>query len=521
VVNRDVRLAVQRAKPSEYDWSAVERAANFIESLCHTRGPLAGQQFKLQPWQLFIVAELFGATKDGLRQYRRSFITVPRKNGKTTLAAALALFLLLADGEAGPEVLCVATAREQALFVVQEAQRMVLRSGYLRRNVEVYRHEIVCRANDGRLVALGADKDVIWGRNPSGAVIDELHAHRNRDLWDAVNTAPGARAQPLLLVTTTAGEDRAGLYTELREYSRDVLEGRVADPAWFAFCAAIDDEDDWTSQRAWKKANPNLGTSIGLEQLRDEFRQAATPAAQLAFRRMHLNEEVTASGAWLPLEVWREQEVPRLPNLRGRSCFVGLDVSRTTDLTAAVFAFPEPDGRVWVVPFCWAPQSAIERGKRSRLYRQWLATRQLFAVPGDIVDQQVIRRFLLEARMQNGWQIERLYADPFGAAQLLHDLKADGLPAASVVEHLQYARYMEPAIQATERLAYQRKLLHVRNDVMDFCLGNVEIKADMSGQRRFDKRKSTGPIDLAVALVMACGHIEDRQANPQVAIQVI
>jgi len=173
------------------------------------------------------------------------------------------------------------------------------------------------------------------------------------------------------------------------------------------------------------------------------------------------------------------------------------------------------------VPFCWAPQSAIERGKRSRLYRQWLATRQLFAVPGDIVDQQVIRRFLLEARMQNGWQIERLYADPFGAAQLLHDLKADGLPAASVVEHLQYARYMEPAIQATERLAYQRKLLHVRNDVMDFCLGNVEIKADMSGQRRFDKRKSTGPIDLAVALVMACGHIEDRQANPQVAIQVI
>jgi phage terminase large subunit-like protein len=301
LTNRLVRLACERhlddlnsvgTRGLRFDPQAAQHAIDFFGFLRHSKGEWAGQAFALAPWQAFVVGALFGWKRaDGLRRFRTAYCAVPRKNGKSTLSAGIGLYLLVADGEQGAEIYSAATSRDQARIVFDEAKRMVGSSPALKRRVGILINNLHVAATSSRFMPLSSDSSTMDGLNVHGAVIDELHAHRTRNVVDVLDTATGARRQPLLFEITTAGYDRHSICYEHHHYSIKVLEGMVPDDSWFAFIAAADEHDDWTDPKVWQKANPSFGLSVKADDLARKAEKAiALPGAQNAFRRMHLNE---------------------------------------------------------------------------------------------------------------------------------------------------------------------------------------------------------------------------------------
>jgi phage terminase large subunit-like protein len=353
--NRLVRVACERhladltsatGRGFRFDRAAAQHAIDFFGFLRHSKGEWAGQTFELAPWQVFVVGCLFGwQQSDGLRRFRTAYCAVPRKNGKSTLSAGIGLYLLVSDGEQGAEIYSAATSRDQARIVFDEAKRMVGSSPALQRRVGILINNLHVAATTSRFMPLSSDASTMDGLNVHGAIIDELHAHRNRHVVDVLETATGARRQPLLFEITTAGYDRHSICFEHHDYSIKVLEGTVPDDSWFAFIAAADEDDDWSAPEVWRKANPNFGLSVKEDDLARKAEKAiALPGAQNAFRRMHLNEWTEQAERWIDVAAWDACDgLIDLDQLRGRPCFGGLDLSTTTDVTALAWVFPPKD----------------------------------------------------------------------------------------------------------------------------------------------------------------------------------
>jgi len=480
----------------------VERALVFVESLRHSTGVHAGQRFHLEPWQAMIVADLFGLYLDGRRLFRRAFLSFPRKNGKTALAAALALKLLVADREARPEVLLAGASREQARIALNSAKAMIEATPALRKRLSIYRTEITCPANRGRMLALSGEDSYAHGYHASGAVVDELHAHHDRALWDVVDTSTVGRAQPLVIVISTAGEDVGQVYRQLRSYSEDVLSGVKQDDRWYALITSADDGDPWDDPFTWAKANPNLGVSVQEDELEAISRRAAdSPLAQLSFRRLHLNEMCESPGEWIPLEVWRDQEAAGPPSDAAAESTIGLDLATHIDLAAAVIARRAGE-RFWCDFAAWASGRAMKESPAARQLQRAQALGHLQVSLGDAIDFAAIRSWLKLQREQGA---QWLVVDPAGAQHLLSEVVADGWPQERIIEHPQTARYMDPVIRRVQTLAMERRLLHRASPLWDLCLGNVRLASDAQGRVHFHKGRSGGPIDLAVALAMAAG----------------
>jgi phage terminase large subunit-like protein len=345
VSNRLVRLACARhlddlgsdgSRGLHFHPQAAQHAIDFFGFLRHSKGEWAGQTFTLAPWQAFVVGSLFGWQRmDGLRRFRTAYCAVPRKNGKSTLSAGIGLYLLVADGEQGAEIYSAATTRDQARIVFDEAKRMVGSSPALKR-VSVLINNLNVEASASRFMPLSADASSMDGLNVHGAIIDELHAHRTRHVVDVLETATGARRQPLLFEITTAGYDRHSICFEHHDYAIKLLEGVLQDDSWFAYIASADENDDWTNQKVWRKANPSFGISVKADDLARKAEKAiALPGAQNAFRRMHLNEWTEQAERWIDIGAWDACDGQvNLEHLRGRTCFGGLDLSTTTDVTA-------------------------------------------------------------------------------------------------------------------------------------------------------------------------------------------
>ena len=362
LTNRLVHLACERhledlssaaARGLRFDVAKGLHAIDFFGFLRHSKGEWAGQTFDLAPWQAFVVGCLFGWQRsDGLRRFRTAYCAVPRKNGKSTLSAGLGLYLLVAYGERGAEIYSAATSRDQARIMFDEAKRMVGSSPALKRRVGILINNLHVAATTSRFMQLSSDASTMDGLNVHGAIIDELHAHRTRHVVDVLETATGARRQPLLFEITTAGYDRHSICFEHHDYSIKVLQGIARDDAWFAFIAAADDNDDWTDPAVWRKANPSFGLSVKEDDLARKAEKAiALPGAQNAFRRMHLNEWTERAERWIDLAAWDACAAPvDLEQLRGRRCFGGLDLSTTTDVTALAWVFPpEDEDGLWYV----------------------------------------------------------------------------------------------------------------------------------------------------------------------------
>lgn len=490
-----------------FDNRSATVAVNFFEKLLqHTKGEWAGTAFKLAEWQRdCIIRPLFGWKRpDGTRRYRRAYIEIPRKNGKSTLAAGIGLFLLTADAEQGAEIYSAAADRDQASIVFDEARRMVEASPELARRAQVYKRSIVIPSTNSVYRVLSADAFSKHGLNASGIIFDELHAQPNRELWDVLATSTGARRQPLTVAITTAGYDRESICYEQHDYARKILDGVLVDNDYFAYISGADDSDDWTSPDTWRKANPGLNITVKEDYLAAEARRAAAvPAYQNTFRRLHLNQWTQQDVRWLDLSAWdRCGEFSfTARQLEGAVCYGGLDLASTSDLAAFSLVFPPDDeGK----PFCvltwyWIPEdNMIDRARRDRVsYDSWARDGFITATPGAVIDYSWITEDI--NRLSAKYQIREIAFDRWGAFQISQALEGAGL---AMIGFGQGFASMSGPTKELLRLVLDNKLAHGANPVTRWMADNVVVSQDPAGNVKPNKQRSRDKIDGIVSIIM-------------------
>jgi phage terminase large subunit-like protein len=491
-----------------FDAQAATMAIAFFSLLKHSKGEWAGRPMILEPWQQFILWNLFGwkRTADGLRRFRTSYLEVARKNGKTTLAAGIGLFLLLADGEPGAEIYSAATKRDQARLSHGEATRMAKASPQVRREVRIFKDNIHIPDTASKFEPLGADADTMDGLNVHGAIVDEVHAHKNRDVWDLLETATGSRRQPLMFAITTAGFDRQSLCYQQHEYTQKILDGIVEDDSWFGMIFTIDEGDDWDDERVWIKANPNLNVSKKVNDLRLMAKRAREMPSQLnAFLRLHLDVWTQAETKWMNLDHWDACGIAvNADGLRGRKCYGGLDLSSTIDITALLWVFPpEVDGELYQV-LCrfYIPEDAMhERSRRDRVpYDVWVRQGFVTATPGNVIDYEYIMA-QVDEDMQT-FDVQEIAFDRWGASRIQTQLMELG-GEELLVKFGQGFASMSPPMKELETLILGHKLAHGNNPVLNWMADNLVARTDPAGNIKPDKEKSAEKIDGVVALIMA------------------
>lgn len=475
--------------------------AFFERLLGHVKGELAGQAFKLSDWQYKdIISPLFGNLRpDGSRQYRTAYVEIPRKQGKSTLAAGIALYLLFADQEPGAEVVSAAADREQASIVFDMAKTMIESSPILSKRCNVYRKWIETKTG-GVYKAISADAYTKHGMNLSGIIFDEIHCQPNRELWDVLQTSTGARRQPLTFAITTAGYDRDSLCYELHKYAIGVREGTIVDPAFLPVIYAAGDEDDWTQEATWKKANPGYGVSVQPDYFRQQVLEAkASPGKEMAFRRLHLCQWTEGVSRWINLEKWDACKLEPWPDLTGKPCWGALDLSSTTDLTSLALAWPV-EQYIYLKTWSWAPRGALqERERRNRVrIDPWSKQGFIEVTHGDVIDYDSVVAKLFE--LAKIYQIREVAIDRWNAAATAQAIQAQGLP---VVAFGQGFASMSPAAKDFETLVLNQKLKHDGNPVLRWAMGNVSIQTDPAGNIKPSKERSSEKIDPAVAGIMA------------------
>jgi phage terminase large subunit-like protein len=479
-----------------------DRAVNFIRRLKHTKGQWHGVSFDLRPWQEKIIRDLFGTVKeDGARQYRTAYIEVPRKNGKSELAAAIALVLLFADGEEGAEIYSAAADTDQASIVFDVANQMVKQSvGLSQRSKAILSTKRIVYKNSFYRV-LSAEHATKHGFNAHGVIFDELHAQPNRSLWDVLTTSGGTRRQPMTVAITTAGYDRNSICWEQHEYARKVLDGVVDDPTYYAVIFSAPDEADWTDEVIWKNANPALGDFRDIDEMRTLCKRAQqTPALQNTFRRLYLNQWTRQESRWLDIAAWDATAgIVEAEDLRGEVAYAGLDLASSSDLAALVLVFPDDEGMFDVLPFFWVPQNAIE--KRSMVdrvpYDVWVEDGLIEATPGDVIDYRYIRKRINELGVL--YNLKEIAFDRWGAQELIQYLQDDGF---TVVEFGQGFASMAMPTRELLNLVLAKKLRHGGNPVLKWQADNLVVRQDPAGNVKPDKSKSTEKIDGMVALIM-------------------
>lgn len=496
-----------------YDERRAELAVRFIEKLKHTKGEYAGRNFLLQEWQKDIIRPLFGTVNDdGTRQYRTAYIEVPRKNGKSELAAAISLLLLFFDGEPGAEIYSAAADRDQASIVFNVASDMVRQEPALAKRCKIIDSTKRVLSGNSFYRVLSADAHTKHGFNAHGVIFDELHAQPNRDLWDVLTTSGGTRRQPLVLAITTAGYDRNSICWEQHEYARKVIDGVIEDPTFFGVIYAAEDTDDWTDEAVWHKANPALGTFRSLDEMRSLCEKAKqVPSLQNTFRRLYLNQWTSQENRWLDLRVWRESAGVVIPeDLAGEECYAGLDLASVSDIAAFVMVFPDQDNYYDVLPVFFIPEENMwERAAKDRVpYDAWARDGQVIATPGNVIDFRFIREKIVELGQE--YHIREIAFDRWGAAQISQDLQDEGF---TMVPFGQGFGSMAAPTKELLNLVLQRKIRHGDHPVLTWMADNMVVKQDPAGNVKPDKAKSTEKIDGMVALIMGLDRALRNQAT--------
>ena len=485
-----------------FDEHKARHALDFIGECCtHVKGELAGKPFVLEPWQEAIIANLFGWLRpDGSRRYREAFVFVPRKNGKTTLIAAIVAYALFCEGEPGAEIYSAAAEREQARLVYDQVTGMIRNEPALRDRSTIYKYSVVFGGASYK--AISAEAGSKHGFNSSLVVVDELHAQPNRELVDVLSTSMGSRRQPLMIHITTSDFERESICNEKHDYAGKVRDGVIQDRSFLPVIFEASTKDDWTDPKIWKAANPNLGVSLSEEYLARECQRAQdSPTFENTFKRLHLNIRTEQEIRWLPMDRWDACNGAVLPS-PGEPCWCGLDLSAKSDVTAFVAAFRDDDGYVLVSKF-WLPRDeARERDRRDRVpYLTWAREGWITLTEGNVVDYEVIRRDINEFATEH--PIQELAADPWNAYHILREMgEDDGL---EVFEHRQGFAGMAAPTQEFEKAVLAGKIAHGGNPVLRWMASNVTVETDAAGNLKPSKKKSSEKIDGIVAAVMAVG----------------
>jgi len=507
----NVRLAcrrfVQLQQKKEYDFveSAANHAVDFLHLCKHHKGELSGQTLKLEPWQQFLVASIFGFYYAGTRKrlVKTAYVEVPRKNGKTMLASAIALYMLVADGEAGAEVYSAATKRDQAKICFENAVQMVKKSPELSEHVTVRRNLITVEETASSFVPLGRDADGMDGLNIHCAIVDELHAHRTRDTWDVLNTGTGSRVNPLVMAITTAGYNRHSVCYAMHDYTERINSGLTDDDSFFGVIYSIDADDDPHSIESWRKANPNYGVSALHSKLSTASKQAENmPSSYNSFVRLHLNVWTESETRFIESAVWSACDIEPINerDFYGKKCWAGLDLSSTRDITAFVLVFKNSDGTFSVLPRFWLPADSVaERVRSDKVpYDVWIRDGLIESSEGNVLDYDfVLDRIVKDSEL---FDIQNIAYDRWGASRMRLDMQDNGLP---IVEFGQGFASMSPPTKELERLTLGKKLNHGGNAVLNWMIANTVIRMDPSGNKKPDKERSIEKIDGIVALIMA------------------
>jgi phage terminase large subunit-like protein len=474
----------------------------FEENLTHSKGELGGKPFVLEQWQRDYVGKLFGTMNGDVRQYRTSLLAIPRKNGKSTLCAGIALKLLF-DGEPGAEIYSCAADRDQARLVFEMAKACVENSPKLRSRLRVFRNSIVREDTHSTYKALSAEAFTKHGLNAHGIIFDELHAQPDRELWDVMTTSTGARRQPLCVAITTAGYDRKSICWEIWRYALAVRDGAIKDETFLPAIYAADVSDDWTAENTWRKANPNLGVSVKLDDLRVRCKRAQDmPSEENTFKRLHLNMWTEQDTRFLQMSHWAQGDKPCPVMLNGRECFGGLDLATTYDTTCFCLLFPLDDGTFWAEPHFWIPEENMrDRVKRDRVpYDVWAKAGKLHLTPGNVTDFDQVRADIVA--LSKKYNIRQVAIDRWNAHQITGQLQGEGL---NVLGFGQGYGSMSSPTAALEAAVVGGKLLHGGHPVLAWQASNVAVQSDHQGNKKPSKAKSTERIDGIVALIMALG----------------
>jgi phage terminase large subunit-like protein len=488
----------------------------FINGLTHTKGAFAGQTFNLRPWQRRIVRQLFKKRKSGIRQYRTALLMLPRKNGKTELAAAVALYGLLADGEAGAEVYSAAADRDQAGLVFGVAAQMVRNNPELDDACYIVESQkrIVHRPSGSVYRAISAEAYSKHGFNASMVIYDELHAAPSRELYDVLSTSMGARKQPLFLVISTAGYDRHSILWELYAHGKKVREHPALDPTFLPLLYEAPIDADWTDRAVWKAANPALGDFRSLEDLEIlAARAQEIPAQENTFRRLYLNQWTEQADRWIALPAWDACRAPARPAER-RRLYVGMDLSSTRDLTALVGVIPDAQGVGFeVIAKCFVPEESLrDRSVRDRVpYEQWRRDGILYATPGPTVDYEAVRREL--RAWGDAYDLQMVAYDPWNALDLVSRLEKQD--AIACVKMGQGFSSLSAPTKSLEQAILSKRLRHDGDPVLRWCVGNVAVEQDSAGNLKPSKSVSTERIDAVVALIMAVDVMDRNQSARQ------
>lgn len=501
------------------------RAIRLVNQLTHTKGPFAGQPFNLRPWQVRILKQLFKTQKDGRRQYRTCLLMLPRKNGKSELCAALAIYFLLFDGETGAEVYSAAADKDQAALVFNVAAQMIRNDAELDAQCEIIdsQKRIVHRKSGSFYRAISAEAYSKHGFNASVVIYDELHAAQTRELWDVLSTSQGARSQPLMMAITTAGYDRHSILWELYAHAKKVQERPSLDPTFLPILYEAPIDADWTDEKIWRKANPALGDFRSLEEMRIAAARAKEiPAQENVFRRLYLNQWTEQAARWIAMPAWDACLVAReRSSLRGRRCYVGMDLSSTKDLTALVAIFPDDDGGFDVLPHFFMPSDGIrERVNRDRVpYDQWKTDPEMLeATPGNVVDYEAVRKVLQDWAAE--FDLREIAFDPWNATDLVTRLQGqDGFVCVPMRQG--FASLSAPT-KSLEKAILSKRLRHDGHPVLRWNLSNVSVETDPTGNLKLSKKVSTERIDGAAALVMAVDRMDRNLSDhPLTAEEVV
>jgi phage terminase large subunit-like protein len=493
--------------PYVLDLARVDRFVRFAAQLRHYKGEWAGQFIVLQPHQVFRLGSVFGwiHVATGLRRFRTAYNEIPRKNGKSLEAAIVALYATFFDGEPGAEAYCIATKREQAKIVFNDCKKLVQSSG-LRSRIAVLMANLHHEGSASKLQPLGADADSTDGLNPHVLIADEYHKYKNRNMLDVMETATGARRQPVNFQITTAGDDPLSPCGDQHDYACKILDRLLVDDTFFAFIAHAEAADDWTDPATWRKANPNYGISVRPDDLVALATKAINmPPAAAAFKQKRLNLWVDAATPWLSVDGWRRGQTTWAPDdLAGDLCYVGVDMSSKIDLTAVVLLFPPTDARhSWrVIAWCLTPEDTLdERAHRDKApYREWLKDDRkiLRTNPGNRIDQDLVRDWINAAAQV--YTIASVGVDPWNVGNLVAHLQTDGF---DVVEIPQNPGQMSAPAKEFEADVLDGLVDAGGNPLLAWCVSNAVVQRDNKDNIYPVKKRSRGRIDPVIACLLA------------------
>lgn len=493
-----------------FDFAKAERVCCALQLFREIKGPRARRRLVLMPWQRFVIVSAFGwVNETGARRFRYVLCYVPRGNGKTTLAAPLALYMLALDGEGGSEVYAAAVTRQQARLVFDTAQRMAERAPDFRARygISVNAHAITQEQNAGTFRPLSRDATSLDGLNVHFAVLDELAQHKNGEVFDVLQTATGKRSQPMMLGITTAASNQSSIGYEQWQYATRLLERKIHDEQFFALIYTVDKGDDWREKKTWIKANPNWGVSVMPDAIAALCNQAQQSAArQNAFKQKHLNLWTSTAVLWMNMQVWDRCGDPslELEAFAGEECIIGLDLATKVDLAAKALWFRrELDGveHYYLFVDFFLPDGSVPRNDA---YSGWVADGWIRTTPGDANDLSNIEASIVDDN--NRFKITDVAYDPWQARMMASNLENAGV---SVIEYRPTVGNFSPPMKEIEALALEGRLHHNANPVLAWNVGCVMVQEDMKGNifPRKDKNDPLVKIDGLVAALTGLGRM--------------